>query len=162
MRLQLPLSKGACTATQRNTAQANTYFPRALEQESCNHLSTFSASESRKNAPFGRFWVSKWDRFCGPELGPARPQKGSFSGSQKWAPMNAALLKGLGKPGARISKPGPKKWSPKTGPKIGPIIFAPQQQAVSKKSTRRNIYTKLLCARMALNSKLHEGFQIKT
>ena len=89
-------------------------------------------------------------------------KKGLFLGPKKWAPMNAALLKGLGKPGARISKPGPKKWSPKTGPKIGPIIFAPQQQAVSKKSTRRNIYTKLLCARMALNSRLHKGFQIKT
>ena len=151
MRLQLPLSKGACTATQRNTAQANTYFPRALEQESCNHLSAFSASESKKKCSFREV--------LGFKMG---PKKGSFFGSQKWAPMNAALLKGLGKPGARISKPGPKKWSPKAGPKIGPIIFAPQQQAVSKKSTRRNIYTKLLCARMALNSRLHKGFQIKT
>ena len=129
-----------------------------------NHAITcqlFLLANPKKNAPFGRFWVSKWDRFCGPELGPARPQKGSFFGSQKWAPMNAALLKGFGKPGARISKPGPQKWSPKTGPKIGPIIFAPQQQAVSKKSTRRNICTKLLCTRMALNSQLHKGFQIK-
>ena len=86
MRLQLPLSKGACTATQRNTAQANTYFPRALEQESCNHLSAFSASESKKKMLLsGGFGFQNWtvfavlnwgllglkkDPFLGPKNGP--------------------------------------------------------------------------------------------
>jgi hypothetical protein len=73
----------------------------------------------KKNALFGRFWVPKWDRFWDPELGPARPQKGSVFGSQKRDPMNAALLKGPREAGRQNFQTRSQKMEPKSGTQNG-------------------------------------------
>merc|ERR1711911_413597 len=79
----------------------------------------FLRANQKKNALFGRFWVPKWDRFGDPELGPARPQKGSVFGCQKWAPMNVALLKGPREAGRQNFQTRSQKMEPKNGTQNG-------------------------------------------